>query len=195
MTISDERYPVTQYNDGGTFVNGIVNGNIEMVDARTKSAIHKVAQNAPHLAAKLSQLLREGVISPDIALALAGAARSINEDVASWLHQASLNINEDSASRFTYIAEQLKEVANRFDQSIWQLKDASSVLQSIDAEADEWKRAAAAMHDAAHNLAVAKQIQAQAERRFSWDSFWRGFGVGALAILIAIAIGAFMVKG
>lgn len=100
-----------QHNHGsGTFIGGDNYGHIEMVDEKTKTVLQKLSREAPALGRLLSKALRDGVISPDTAIALEHAARNINADVADALLIAGRNINEDVAASLRYAADRINEV-------------------------------------------------------------------------------------
>jgi hypothetical protein len=109
--------------------------------------------------------------------------------VASWLLDAGRNINEDVANRFTEIARDLKTTVNNFDGVATQLGSCSRTLRDARANADEWAQTATAMDRAAQELAMASQVHAQGQRRFSKDSFLTGFFVGVFAaVLLAVLV-------
>ncbi|MFD7830157.1 hypothetical protein [Kitasatospora sp. NPDC059803] len=137
--------PSEQNNFGsGTFIAGDNYGRIETLDAKTKAALAKISQQAPALGRLLIKALRDGVISPDTALLLHNAARSINEDVASSLQMAAANINEDVANSLRTASEninpqvahqisaavgELNEIARRFEESSTALEATVSTVE------------------------------------------------------------------
>lgn len=205
MTTLGDGLPVAQHNHGpGTFVGGHVFGNVEVMDETTKVAIADVSVKMPDLAFKLSTALEQGLISPEVVSEIADATRHINEevaswiweggrhineDVASWLLEAGRNINGDVANRFSQIVTELRTAASSFDEVVTELNSSSRTLRSARANASEWERTAVAMDHAAQELAMALQMQAQDQRRFSKDSFLAGLGVGVfMSVLLAILV-------
>ncbi|NIL44049.1 hypothetical protein HCB17_25260 [Salinispora arenicola] len=203
----------------GPFVAGHNFGNIEMVDDRTRAALAKISRDLPPVGALLSKALDEGLIPPETVRTLAGVAqninadvaraiweggrninedtaswilqggRNINEDTASWIAQAGRNINEDVANSLAHTAEELKRAAERFERILQQMRDASGTLRSSKANAGEWNRTAAAMKRAADDLAMATQVQAEAQGTFSARWFGNGVITGfAAAIALAVLV-------
>ncbi|MGP3635963.1 hypothetical protein ACTU45_21830 [Streptomyces sp. 24-1644] len=131
-----ERKIVEQHNHGsGAFVGRDNHGEIrvEMLDAQTKAYLREMSKEAPGLARLLRKAVRDGAISPDIADALAMAARSINEDVANALRDASRSINPDVAHLLSAAGSNINEdVARRVAQAAEDLTVASRRLAPDD---------------------------------------------------------------
>jgi hypothetical protein len=199
-SVPERVVPVQQNNTGsGILVGGHVFGNVEMVDAKTKAVLAQISRDTPRLGAAITQLLRQGAISPDTVLVLAGlsrhinedvammlsqAGRNINEDVAMMLSQAGRNINEEVAERFQTVAGDLAETVERFHEVSVQMTKVSATLTSARSSASGWHDAAEAVDEAAINMAHAAQLYAQSSDRFSWNSFWKGVGAGLIGALI-----------
>jgi hypothetical protein len=190
------------------------------MDDETQAALLGIARTAPQIMVLLRKALDDGLISPEIARDLAITARNIdretahliweggrninadtahwifeggrniNEDVAGWLAEAGRNINEDVAVQLRDTAQQLAETVGEFHDALRTLSAASDGLRSAKANAAEWRATAAAMEKAATALAMARQVRAQAENRFSWDSFRKGMigGFGAAVVLALVVL-------
>jgi hypothetical protein len=198
-------YPISQHNNGaGTFVGGHNFGSIEIVDAKTSSAIQKVSKQAPQVAALLTRALDDGLIDPETAQMLAGAARNINEDVAGWIAEASRNINEDVAGwlmeagrninedvagKLSHTASEMTEAATRLERVVASMHEAAERLRSSKANVAEWTRTAAEMEHAAQELAMANQVMGLEQAGMCWNSFRKGTITGfALSLILAVAV-------
>ncbi|MFG1777130.1 hypothetical protein ACGFIG_11970 [Micromonospora sp. NPDC049048] len=205
----------------GFFVGGHVFGNVEAMDKKTAEALERVATDAPHVAAMLAKALDDGLISPEVARDLAGVSRNINEDVARWIHeggrginedtahwireggrginedtahwllQAGRSINEDVAHKFSRTADDINSAAKRIERAVGQLSDASAVLRSTRASAQEWDRTAAAMSKSAEALAFASQAHDLDQEESIWsfkNGMIAGFGVALTLAIIVMAV-------
>jgi hypothetical protein len=206
-----EPRPVQQTNSGpGTFVAGHNFGHIGTIDAKTKAVLEKVAKQAPGLARLLDRALRDGVISPDLAISLSAAARNINEEVAISLWEASRRLNHDVAESLNLSSQKLNsEVANEISVSVdalqqlpEQLRLATAELRTVAQEirdlADAVLRLGTlegstnALLGASENLAMASSRVVPQEKRgrFLW-----GVLLGVILVVLALAFYAFGTKG
>jgi hypothetical protein len=206
----------------GIFVGGSVFGDIQAMDPTTAAALQKVAADVPQVGALLIRALDDGLISPEVARDLAGVARNINHDVALWIHEGGRGINEDTASwiheggrgineetahwlyeagrninetvaaKFSRTADEINAAAERLERAVRQLDDASSVLDSTDARANEWTRTATAISRSAEALTFASQTGYGDDEDSPWsfkNGVLTGFGLSlVLAVIVLVTV-------
>ncbi|WKU07464.1 hypothetical protein [Micromonospora sp. HUAS LYJ1] len=121
-----------------------------MVDSKTKAVLDKISHDAPKLGTLLTKALRDGVISPDTALALSAAAHNINADVAEALWAASRSINVDVAEMLIVSSNSINmEVASTISRAAGDLERIPEGLRNI---AAEMREITAEMHTAAQEI-------------------------------------------
>ncbi|MET8231877.1 hypothetical protein ABZS77_14530 [Micromonospora sp. NPDC005298] len=153
MVASNQEWetPSSQTVSGsGSIVNGHNYGRIEMVDSKTKAVLDKISHDAPKLGVLLTRALRDGVISPDTAMALSAAAHNINADVAEALWAASRSINFDVADMLMASSRNINmEVASTVSGAAADLENLPHKLQEI---ASEMRGITAEMRTAAQEI-------------------------------------------
>ncbi|MET7820033.1 hypothetical protein [Micromonospora zamorensis] len=203
--------PSIQTNSGsGSIVNGHNFGRIETMDAKTKAVLEKLSSDAPDLALLLKRALRDGMISPDIAMSLGIAARNINEDVAQALWAASRKINHEVAEMLMAASRSINpEVASKISRAVDHLDGVPQRLEQITAEMKtvahqvgelsgivhaygNFDGNISAIQEASENLAMAaSQVAPQPKPgRFLW-----GVLCGVLLVVAALALAAFGPRG
>ncbi|MFI5497203.1 hypothetical protein [Actinoplanes sp. NPDC051859] len=227
MTTSGEpRRPFQlQQNTGpGTFINGDNHGTIEMVDAKTKSVLDKISKEAPRLGDLLKTALRDGVISPHIALSLSEAAYNINHRTAEMLYEASLSINHRTAELIyeaslsinpgaaqqiydaskvltSDLGDRVSNAASIFASHPQQLRDANDemrqVLAGIQTLAEVVDRAPIFERSAQAVLGATENLAMASSRvrpRPRSGSFLWGFFLGALLVVVALGFHAYSTR-